>query len=202
MAIGRQRGAALLAAILVFAVSLLALAPPAQAQRPDRLYGGPKGIVKSNRGDLLEGIMVQLIAQKSAIRTTVYSDADGHYEFPKLEAGAYTLRIARPLEYHPFVKEGVAIGGADKLDDITLARVTTSELLPPFPEIAAQLTGSEWLLSLSGSDPGNALMPLLDQVGCCLKSAALLVSFDPADGEIACVAPDNHERQVACGEFS
>ena len=45
--------------------------------------------------------MVQLIAQKNAIRTTVYTNADGHYEFPKLDAGTYTLRIAQPREFIP-----------------------------------------------------------------------------------------------------
>ena len=40
---------------------------PAQAQNESALLGGPKGVVKSAKGDLLEGIMVQLIAQKSAI---------------------------------------------------------------------------------------------------------------------------------------
>jgi hypothetical protein len=33
--------------------------------------------VRSAKGDLLEGIMVQLIAPKNAIRTTVHSNADG-----------------------------------------------------------------------------------------------------------------------------
>jgi len=40
------------------------------------LRGGPKGIVRSARGDALEGIMVQLIAP-NAVRTTVYSNQDG-----------------------------------------------------------------------------------------------------------------------------
>ena len=70
--------------------------------------------------------MVQLIAKKSAIRTTVYTDADGRYEFPKLDAGAYTLRIAQPREFQPYVKENVAISGQTQLDDIMLARVTTA----------------------------------------------------------------------------
>ena len=45
----------------------------------------------------------------------------------------------------------MAIKGADALEDITLLRVTASEFLPPFPEIAAQLTGSEWLQNLPGT---------------------------------------------------
>ncbi len=66
---------------LAVALSLMTLAPPAQAQGTHKLLGGPHGVVKSNKGDPLEGMMVQLIAQKNAIRTTVYSDADGRYEF-------------------------------------------------------------------------------------------------------------------------
>jgi len=156
--IERGRGAAGLIAILAFAVSLLIVALPAQAQNQTRLLGGPKGLVKSAKGEPLEGIMIQLIAQKSAIRTTVYSNADGRYEFPKLDAGAYTLRIARPLEFNPYSKETVEIKGPTQFEDITLSRVTNSELLPPYPEIAAQLTGSEWLLSLSGNGEDKKIL--------------------------------------------
>jgi streptogramin lyase/mono/diheme cytochrome c family protein len=115
------------------------------------LTGGPKGLVKNARGEPIEGIMVQLIADATAIRTTVYSRADGHYEFPQLAPGTYTLRIAKPKEFYPWSKEKVEIKGADALEDITLLRVTAGEFLPPFPEIAAQLTGSEWLQNLPGT---------------------------------------------------
>src|SRR5437868_5073517 len=156
--IERGRGAAGLIAILAFAVSLVIVALPAQAQNQTRLLGGPKGLVKSAKGEPLEGIMVQLIAQKSAVRTTVYSNADGRYEFPKLDSGTYTLRIARPLEFNPYSKESVEINCPIQIEDITLSRVTSSELLPPYPEIAAQLAGSEWLLSLSGNGEDKKLL--------------------------------------------
>ena len=47
----------------------------------------------------LEGIKVQLIAP-NAVRTTVFTDAEGRYEFPAMQAGSYTLRIrdAAPLQ--------------------------------------------------------------------------------------------------------
>ena len=106
--------------LLLSTAALLALAFPAQAQSGHKLLGGPTGIVKSATGDMLEGMMVQLISKKTAIRTTVYSDADGRYEFPKLDPGTYTLRIALPREYQPFAKDTVEIKGSDKLDDITL----------------------------------------------------------------------------------
>src|SRR6266851_4033118 len=103
MTLGIEHGARTAALTIALACALCLAAPPGQAQ--GRLLGGPKGVVKSAKGDLLEGMMVQLIAQKTAIRTTVYSNADGRYEFPKLEPGTYTLRIARPLEFNPYSKE-------------------------------------------------------------------------------------------------
>jgi virginiamycin B lyase len=152
---GRGRAVVSLTAILT---SFLLLSHAARAQIAAQLLGGPHGVVKSANGQLLEGVMVQLIAQKNAIRTTVYSNADGDYEFPKLEPGTYTLRIARPREFHPFVKEKLAINGPTELADITPSRVTNAALLPALPEIAAQMTGSEWLLSLSGTGEEKRLL--------------------------------------------
>ena len=147
--------------LLLSTAALLAAAFPTHAQvASHKLLGGPTGIVKSTTGDMLEGMMVQLISKKTAIRTTVYSDADGRYEFPKLDPGTYTLRIALPREYQPFAKEAVELKGSDKLEDITLKRVSPLELLPPSKEIAAQMTGSEWLLSLTGTGEEKRLLTL------------------------------------------
>ena len=152
-------GGAAWSSIFMLVFLLTVGAPPAHAQNENRVVlGGPKGSVKSSKGDLLEGMMIQLIAQKTGIRTTVYSNEDGHYEFPNLASGIYTLRIAQPREFRPFVKEDVEINGGLELDDIVLARATNGELLPPSPEIAAQMTGSEWLLSLSGTGDEKKLL--------------------------------------------
>src|SRR5262249_4425402 len=124
---------------------------PARAKLYESLTGGPKGLVKNARGEPIEGIMVQLIADQTASRTTVYSRTGGRYEFPKVPVGSYTLRIAKPKEFYPFSKAKLEIKGGETLDDITLLRVTAGEFLPPFPEIAAQLTGSEWLQNLPGT---------------------------------------------------
>ncbi len=122
-----------------------------QAQSGHKLLSGARGVVRTSSGEPLEGIMVQLIAQKNGIRTTVYSNENGGYEFPKLATGAYTLRIAKPLEYQPYVKEAVQINGSPQLEPIVLERVTKDELLPPTPEIATQLAGAEWMLNLPGT---------------------------------------------------
>src|SRR5262249_55442752 len=145
---GIIRKTAVVSLLAVLAFVLLPVALPAQAGGEP--FGGPRGPGKSAKGGLLEGIIGQLIAEKSAIRTTVFSNEDGRYEFPRLAAGSYTLRIAQPREFHPYVRETVAIDGATELPDITLTRLTGGEVLPPTPEIAAQMTGSEWLASLSG----------------------------------------------------
>src|SRR5260370_730260 len=60
------------------------------------LTGGPKGLVKNARGEPIEGIMVQLIAEPTAIRATVFSHPDGRYEFPR----AALARDKRPESAH------------------------------------------------------------------------------------------------------
>ena len=104
---------------------------PVAAQTGQANTGGPHGLVRSATGAPLEGIMVQLISGKSSIRTTVYSDEDGHYEFPLLPDGSYTLRVARPLEFEPYVRSSLRIDGAMKLEDIVLQRRSESAFLAP-----------------------------------------------------------------------
>ena len=98
-------------------------------------------------GALIEGMGVQLVSARTAIRTTVYSDNEGKYEFPILEPGQYTLRISLPREYQPYVREAVRIDGATQLDDIVLTRISAGEFVPPTPETLSQLTGAEWILN-------------------------------------------------------
>jgi len=115
------------------------------------LLGGARGSVRSRTGMALEGIGVQLLDPRTAIRTTVYSNANGRYEFPVLEPGEYTLRIAKPLEFKPYVKEGVRIDAATALPEIVLERVSDTEFLPPTPEVLGQLSSVEWLMNLPGT---------------------------------------------------
>lgn len=146
-----RQGMMLLAIFFGIVGSVLAPLRAAQAQSGHPLLGGPRGVTRTAAGEPLEGIMVQLIAQPNAIRTTVVSNEAGQYEFPKLAAGTYTLRVAKPLEFQPYVREGVQINGANELPPIVLERVARGELLPPTPEIAEQLTGAEWLMNLPGT---------------------------------------------------
>ncbi|OFW35030.1 MAG: hypothetical protein A3J28_17285 [Acidobacteria bacterium RIFCSPLOWO2_12_FULL_60_22] len=113
------------------------------------ISGGARGVVRIPSGESPEGIMVQLIAP-NGVRTTVYAGGDGSYEFPQMQAGSYTLRIAKPLEYKPLQRE-VRIDGPTRLAEIVLERVARSEELPPTPAVLSQLSGSEMLWNLPGS---------------------------------------------------
>jgi streptogramin lyase/mono/diheme cytochrome c family protein len=122
---------------------------PAMPARGD-LRGGPTGLVRADAGPL-EGMQVQLIAP-NAVRTTVTTNRDGRYEFPKLLPGSYTLRIARPLEFQPYQRDSVQVGDGAKLDDIVLQRrAGGDDLLPPTEDVLAQLSGVELLWNIPGT---------------------------------------------------
>jgi virginiamycin B lyase len=140
------------------------LTPGAQNKRS--LLGGARGIVHAVDGAPIEGMGVQLVSAKTAIRTTVYSNEDGKYEFPVLETGEYTLRISLPREYKPYVKESVRIEGPAQLDEIVLERVSKTEFVPPTPENLAQLTGAEWMLNLPGTGEEKRVFSFTCGFGC------------------------------------
>ena len=58
---------------LVLSGTLAAQAPSA----PAHLRGGPKGVVKTTTGRPVAGMMVQLISDTNAIRTTAYTTESG-----------------------------------------------------------------------------------------------------------------------------
>jgi virginiamycin B lyase len=117
---------------------------------PTSLNGGPTGVVKIPSGDSPEGVGVQLIAP-NGVRTTVYTDPQGKFEFPKMQTGDYVLRIPTPLLFKPYVVDSVHVDGASKLDDIVLERVADTDALPATPEIERQLSGAELLWNMPGT---------------------------------------------------
>jgi streptogramin lyase/mono/diheme cytochrome c family protein len=141
---------------------------------PTGVKGGPRGIVRTADGRRLEGIKVQVLAPNN-VRTTVFTNADGQYEFPTLKTGAYTLRIATPLPWKAYFRENVAIMGANTLDDIVLELVPSPrsagghfvpDAFEATPEVMAQLSGSEWLWNLPGSMQEKVTFTKSCSVGC------------------------------------
>src|SRR3984893_11187990 len=117
---------------------------------PTSPSGGATGVVRIASGDPPQGIMVQLIAP-NGVRSTVYTNDEGNFEFPRMQSGPYTLRIATPLEFKPYRRDSVAIVGATKLDDIVLERISKTLALPATPEVESQLSGEELLWNLPGT---------------------------------------------------
>ena len=121
------------------------------------LNGGATGMVRIASGDSPEGVGVQLVAP-NGVRTTVYTDAAGKFEFPKMQAGSYTLRIPTPVPFKPYRRDSVSINGATKLDDIVLERVADSDNLPASPELESQLSSAEILWNLPGTAEEKATL--------------------------------------------
>ncbi len=174
---------------------LLAPGMTAQAQSGHRLLGGARGVVRSAKAPL-EGIMVQLISQKTSIRTTVYSNLEGRYEFPKLDSGLYTLRIAKPLEFHHYVKESVQIDGATQLQEIVLERVTDSEFLPPTPEILPQLTDAEWLYNIPGTGQEKRIFSNSCGTGCHTYQWVFRARYDEHSWRVLVDRMRNHGGRI------
>ena len=121
------------------------------------LSGGATGVVRIKSGDSPEGVGVQLVAP-SGVRTTVYTDGAGRFEFPKMQAGSYILRIATPVPFKPYRRDSVAIDGATKLDDIVLERVADSDNFPASAALESQLSGAEILWNLPGTAEEKATL--------------------------------------------
>jgi virginiamycin B lyase len=121
------------------------------------LAGGASGMVRIASGDSPEGVGVQLIAP-NGVRTTVYADGAGKFEFPKMQAGTYTLRIPTPVPFKPYRRDSVSISGATKLDDIVLERVAASDDLPASAALESQLSSAEILFNLPGSAEEKAML--------------------------------------------
>lgn len=166
-------------AVALLEVCLVFPAHTAKAQSRVKLTGGAHGLVKNaGTGAPLEGMMVQLVSHKTAIRTTVYSNQDGRFEFPELTAGWYALRISRPLQFKPYQKDSVWIEGSPQLEEIALERMYPGEFLPPTPEIMAQLSDSEWLFNLPGTAQEKKLFTNACGSGCHTWHQSLRNRFD------------------------
>src|SRR5436190_9950929 len=80
--------AAVLMAVMVVLASM-------EAQQPPAAVGALTGTVRSAKEGLMEGVLVSARRNGSPITTTVVTNAQGVYAFPKdrLEAGRYDVSI-------------------------------------------------------------------------------------------------------------
>ena len=103
------------------------------------------GTISSAAEAKMEGVLISATRSDNAITVTVASDAAGRYRFPdtKLPPGQYTLDI-RAIGYvlSDTPKVTIATGKAARAD-LRLVQA---------PDLATQLTNTEWLESMPGTD--------------------------------------------------
>src|SRR5262249_18860735 len=115
------------------------------------------GRVSSAQESAMEGVLVSAHAAGSPMTVTVVSDAQGRYAFPaeRLPAGRYALAI-RAVGYALDARPPAPVAaGQTATADLTLR--TTADL-------AAQLTSTEWLISMPGTAEDKR--PLIECMSC------------------------------------
>lgn len=127
---------ALTVAVLVAAGNLTAVQSPSAALT---------GLVSSQEEAAMEGVLVSAKRAGATITTTVVSDAQGRYSFPRnrLEPGAYTIRI-RAIGYE--------LDGAGTVTVTARQAAQLDVKLRKTQDLASQLSNGEWFMSWPGSD--------------------------------------------------
>jgi len=113
-------------------------------------------IVSAEEGPM-EGVLVSAQKAGSPVTITVVSDGSGRFAFPasKVGAGQYSLRI-RALGYDLDGPQVADVSGSATTNvDLTLRKTK---------DLAAQLTNTEWFMSMPGS--AEQLRPLIECMSC------------------------------------
>jgi virginiamycin B lyase len=114
------------------------------------------GSVSSAEEGAMEGVLVSAQKDGSPITVTVVSDAGGRFRFPddRLSAGHYALRI-RATGYDLDGPQSVDLGAATAEVAIKLCKTA---------DLAAQLTNTEWFMSMPGT--AEEKRPLIECMSC------------------------------------
>jgi streptogramin lyase len=115
------------------------------------------GQVGSEAEPRMEGVLVSAKREGSTVTTTVVSDAQGRYSFPRarLEPGRYAIAI-RAVGYELANAQPAEVA-AEKTAELDLKLKKTADL-------ASQLSNGEWLLSMPGTEEQK--QNFLGCVGC------------------------------------
>jgi virginiamycin B lyase len=115
------------------------------------------GVVSSDAGGAMEGVVVSAKKTGSTVTVSVISDAQGRYSFPanRLGAGKYSIKI-RAIGYEL---------AAPAITDVADEQTATADLkLRKTKNLVSQMSNGEWMMSLPGSEDDKAF--LLGCVGC------------------------------------
>ena len=142
--IGRNRS--IVAGILLFGAAFIFSQVSGIAQKSPS--AALTGVVSSQEEGPMEGVLVSAKKTGSTIRITVVSDEQGRYSFPRnrLEPGEYALSIrAVGYEIDP-----------SKVEVMALKTATSDLKLRKAADLSAQLTNTEWLMSMPPNDLKNS----------------------------------------------
>jgi virginiamycin B lyase len=147
--------------MIVASVAAVCIGSFVQAQIPSvpaqPSLAGLHGYVTSPEEGAMEGVLVSAQKLGSPVTVTVVSGRTGHFEFPgkKLAPGRYALRM-RAIGYEL---------DAPQFADVAASDLTAIDLrLRKAEDLAAQLTSTEWLISMPGT--AEQKRPLIECMSC------------------------------------
>ena len=113
--------------------------------------GALTGRVSSAEEGNMEGVVVSARREGASVTVSVVSDNQGRYNFPadRLEPGHYTLDI-RVVGYE--------LEGPDSADVAAGSTASADLSLVPTRNLSAQITNTEWLLSMPGTEQHKAFL--------------------------------------------
>jgi virginiamycin B lyase len=156
MTIARMRRRALALAV---ASGLIVICTPLPFDAARTQAEGPvlAGEVASADEGPMEGVLVSARKANSPITVTIVTDARGRFRFPpgKLAPGDYSLRIRA---------SGYELGGARALTLPSAQAADVRLRLRKAEDLAAQLTNTEWLMSMPGTPEQKR--PLIECMSC------------------------------------
>ena len=163
--------------ILGLAAVVLLTGHPGASQTSAVPSTGLAGTVKGADGKPMEGVAVSAKAEGVTITTSVWTNQDGAYAFPQLEAGSYQV-WAQAVGFDRPVAQGVITAGKATRQDFTLK---------PIQNFERQLSSAEWLESLPDATSADRRMKMVilnECSNCHLPAFILEKRFDAADWEL------------------
>ena len=95
------------------------------------------GAITDAAGETMEGVVVSVRAEGSNLTTSVYTDGDGVYVFPRMDPGPYTLR-AQAVSYEAGRAES-RLSGSTHHQDFVLQSMENFEAQLPGDDFEAPL---------------------------------------------------------------
>jgi streptogramin lyase len=180
-------------AAMVLSANLPAVAPSAAPSNE------LTGTVKGADGKPMEGVAVSARAQGSPVTTSVWTNQNGAYAFPALDAGSYRI-WAQAVGFDRPVAEATIAPGKGVQHDFTIKPL--ANVLP------RQLSTAEWLARLpddTASDRRMKMVVLNQCSNCHLPANWLEKRFDAASWETMLdymerIAPDGSVPEDTAGD--